>query len=833
MIEGQFNIDQGASERNLEIQDVPGYSIRTFEHAIGTVVLAGHCLSPDEEIVEVLDKAVISEDDTRITHLSGSYASIIARADRTTLFSDLAGQFPLYFTHAAGRVHYGLNLEAVAENASGMPDTLGLGLELTGAHSLLQRRTRYKDVYRLPAAHKVELAHNTSEVSRYDSLAPNPDARFEPTVEAVRMALYGAIAGRLTLHDTISSDFSGGLDSTSLAFLTLGQLGHEASLHAFHSYFKDAPSGDLTYAQQFALLDPRIALHLVELPKHTFNFDGPDSLLPPNAQLPYIKATGSAIHLDGTGADALFSMQGSYLYDMWNADGILGAGRLIPALIERARLTNSNPLEGLRKIVSKPYASHEEIVIDGARALEHGDVPTDAQLGISAHSLAALHPSLRKRIGTAMLTASDAHDLRGYADRLAVNELWAGGRAAEIKRNEAAQQGVSIHFPFLDHNVIRASLQLTGYKKHRQHQFKAVLHDALQGSVPSELLARRSKGSYSTEAFAGVRRNAQEFRDMLGHNSLLARLGIIDSGAMGRIISAVELGMPDAPLSVPPYAASIEKWLRSRYTLPAPPKRPIHKAPLTSPTPPVFPISLTDHTRAVEDQAGIALYNLKTKELRSLHHAASAIVKIMQTQGDLEEMHEAVRSTLPTEQRDHAEALCANILTTLIEQDFAQPDSTQPFSINTSSDDRHQQAAEIFYARDVQPARIVDVRDYIAMFRSLKKTRTQLDRSNLYEIVQEVHDQKSQYPWSSEQRVTKLLQAGHILGKYYVRRLACQELSLAVVVAEAHRKKRVDVATGIAADPRGVHMWPEIDGVPIRTEYDDVVTGKYTRIGSW
>lgn len=833
MIAGRFNIDQGRSELNSEIQDAPDYSIRTFEHAIGTVVLAGHCLSPDEEIVEVLDKAVISEDDTRITHLSGSYASIIARADRTTLFSDLAGQFPLYFTHTAGRVHYGLNLEAVAEHTSRLPDALGLGLEITGAHSLQQQRTRYENVYRLPAAHKAEFTQNKSEVRRYDSLAPKPDAHFESTVEAMRTALYGAIAGRLALHDTISSDFSGGLDSTSLAFLTLGQLGHEASLHAFHSYFKNAPSGDLTYAQQFARLDPRIALHLVELPKHTFNFDGPDSLLPANAQLPYIKAMGSAIHLDGTGADALFSVQGSYLYDMWNADGLLGAGRLIPALIERARLTNSNPLEGLRKIVSRPYASHEEIVIASARALEQGDMPTDAQLGISAHSLAALYPSLRKRIGTAMLNASDAHDLRGYADRLAVNELWAGGRAAETKRNEAAQQGVSIHFPFLDHNVIRASTQLTGYKKHHQHQFKAVLQGALRGSVPPELLERRSKGSYSTEAFAGVRRNAQEFRDMLGRHSLVARLGIIDPEAISRIISAVELGMPDAPLSVPPYAASIEKWLRSRYTLPDPPKRPIRKAPITSATPPVFPISLTNHTRAVEDQAGIALYNLKTKELRSLHHAASAIVKIMQSQGDLEEMHEAVRSTLLPDQRDQAEILCANILTTLIEQDFVQPESAQPFSINTSDADRNQQASEIFYARDVPPTRIVDVRDYVAMFRSLKKTRTLLDRSNLYDIVQEMHDQKSPYPWSSEQRVTKLLHAGHVLGRYYVRRLACQELSLAVVIAELHRKRRVDVATGIAADPRAVHMWPEINGAPVRTEYDDIVTGKYTRIGSW
>lgn len=834
MIEGQFNIDQGESVFEPEIQENPGCPVRIFEHAIGRVMLAGHCLSPDDEVMEVLDKAAASENDTYITYLAGSYATVITRPDRTTLFSDVSGQFPFYFTRKAEQVLYGTQLDAVAAHASGMPDKIGLALEITGAYALNRQLTRYEGVHRLPAAHRLDLAHDQAIVAPYDSLAPSKDTSFERAAEDLRVALHDAIAGRLALHKQISGDFSGGLDSTSLAFLTLAQLPQDARLHAFHHHIPESPSGDLVYARRFAEMDRRIALHLVELPKQPYNFDAGTPLLPPRARLSHIKTSGSELHLDGTGADALFNIPGSYLYDMWNTEGIRGLSNLLPSLIGRARLTNENPLEGLRKILARLYTSHEEIITEAARVLEEGGLPSESQLGINGRALGALSLNMRKQIAASMMSGTSTHEVTGYADRMAINELWASGSASGKKRKEAEEHGVSVHFPFLDHRVIRASMQLAGYKRQRPHQFKALLHEALQGTVPDELLARRSKGSYSTEAYVSIRDKAHDFKDLLSRNSLLARLGIMDHQAVHQIIVGIELSAPDALLSVPQHAAEVEKWLQSRYKAPPTPSgpRPVQSASEADALP-TFPVSLAPHVRAVEDSAGVTLYNLRTKELRSLHHAASAVIRMLHEHGQPEDIYEAVRQTLEPELRDQAEPLTAKIFETLIDRSFIEPQSSRRFLIAASQTSPHPQTSEIFYAENVTHSSEIKMSDYLAVINGIRRARALLDTADLYEITQCLGNIKDRQQWSDASRVKRLLHAGHVVGKYHMSQLTCQELSLAVVLAEAQKRRRVDWAMGVSVDPRGVHAWPEIDGEPVRTEYDDLNTGKYTKLDAW
>ena len=508
---------------------------------------------------------------------------------------------------------------------------------------------------------------------------------------------------------------------------------------------------------------------------------------------------------------------------------------MLPLLIERARLTNESPLEGLRKILAKPYASHEAIVGEAAQLLKEGGLPSERQLGVNGRGLASLMPDIRKQIALTMASGTPLHEAEGYADRMAINELWASGRASHAKREEAEEHGISLHFPFLDHQVVRASLQLAGYKKQQPHQFKAFLRASLQGSVPDELLERRSKGSYSTEAYGSIRQKAQDFRDFLGHNALLTRLGVIDPQFIHQIITEIELGIPDALLSVPQHAADVEKWLQSRYQVPTASLKPLQVRPAAESIhePASFPLSLAPHVHAVEDGAGIALYNLKTKELRALHHSAGAIIQVLQQRGQPEDVYQAVRQTLKPELHAHAEALTMKIAATLSDRGFLEPESSRPFMIARPNAPRNAQASEIFYAENVSHSPELMAQDYLAVVSGIRKARKMLESLDLYEITQNLRNDRSRQRWSDERQVTRLLHAGHVIGKYYMNRLTCQELSLAVILAEARRNRRTDWAVGVSADPRGVHAWPEINGEPIRTEHDDYITGKYTKLDSW
>ena len=836
MIEGQFNVNQVESLQEPDILQNFGCSVRTFEHSIGNVVLAGHCLSTDEEILETLDKVVASKDEALLTHLTGSYVTAVSRPGKTTIYSDLAGQFPVYFTQQEGTVHYGTLLDPIARRTSGMPDKIGLALELAEAHSLNYSRTRYAEVCSVPPAQKLELSSDYVHVSPYELFRMPDSITFDQAAENVRLALHAAIAGRIATGQTISGDFSGGLDSTSLAFLTLAQLPRDTQFHAFHSYFSGSTAGDVQYAKAYAALDDRIDLHLVELPKYQYSFTPGKPLKPVYEQHLHVQKSGSGIHLDGTGSDALFNVAPAYLYDMWHQKGPTGIGTLLPAIVTQARLANDSPREYVHKVLTKPRDTYEDVVRASAQLLKNGELPHETQLlALNASALSVLSTSIRRKLASEVTIDDFVRAYIGRADRMALHELWASGRIASRIRNEAGQHNVSTHFPFLDHQVIRAAMQIPGYQRHGHRQFKALLRVALQDEIPDEILQRRSKGGYSSEVFEDVRLNALNFRNTLDNNSLLARLGIISPPAMHRTITDAELGLGHASLSTPTKAVEIEQWLRSRYRAPLMSSRPQRTQPPkeTAHPPLLFPISLAPHARAIEDRAGIALYNLRTKELRSLHYAAGAIVRTLHGQSRPEDVYEAVRQTLQPGQHHHqAESLTAKICTTLMDRGFMESQSPRSFAIATPQVPPHPHASEVFYAENVAHSSEIKMHDYFAVMNGIRKA-SKLLNLDLYEVAQRLGDIKNHQQWSDELRVKKLLHTGHVIGKYYMGRLACQELSLAVVLAEAQRGRRVDWALGISTDPRRIHAWPEIKGQPVRTEYDDFVTGKYTKLDAW
>lgn len=823
----------------LQIPDAVLYSeslsVQTQEHPIGTVALIGHCLATGDEITAACDTVGKTADERVLTELAGNYVTVVSNKERTSIYADLVGQFPVFFAQKEQRVYYGNDAQRIATHTTRMPDKLGLAVELGHVGGLVPTRSRYEGVQQLPAAHALHIDASGARIAAYDSLPPRDEYTFDAAADAVRNALLEAIHRRMLLGRTVSADFSGGLDSTSLAFLAASQISSQQKLQTYHSHFPKAIAGDLPYAKTYASLDSRIALQLVEIPSYRYQFEQGKPLYEPDKQLDIIKANHGDIHLNGSGGDALFTTAPAVVFDR--------ASRLTPGQLPRffgevitvARLNNTDPLHVIRTIYKHRGDSYNAALATFVENLRV-DLPSKNRwINTDYAAMPLLSRHMRQQLALAIETSpphAAAHDKIGITDRSAIDELWTSGRFAAILRAEAQASGVDLHFPFHDHSVVRASLSLRAIERYHPHRFKPLLARALQGLVPSEVLERKSKGGYGPEMFADVRQNADNFREALGPNSLLARMGIIDVRGVERGIIQAEMGLSEAPLLAIRDAAKIERWLRTEYKAPSSKHIPASRvSQQRSSHSELHTAFVPDHVRAVQDEAGIALYNLRTKELRSLHHPAAAIFKEVSAASSIEAILQAVQSTLP--EATDSRAFTASVIDTLLERGFLERGAAQAFTIAQAKPMSHALACETTAVGEFAKVRDVSIADLIAMNRALFKARSLVKRHDLYTVAQRLELLKQDLPNSTEARVQNKLRAGNALGRVYIGRVACLELSLATVLAEARQGRRVDWAIGMAPDPRTVHNWPEIGGQPIRSEFDDVIQGKYTKIGSW
>jgi asparagine synthase (glutamine-hydrolysing) len=88
---------------------------------------------------------------------------------------------------------------------------------------------------------------------------------------------------------------------------------------------------------------------------------------------------------------------------------------------------------------------------------------------------------------------------------------------------------------------------------------KPLLGAALTGLVPPWLLARRTKGAYDGAAYAGLRRHADDVRDLLA-GSRLAAGGWIDKAAVRTALHRLTAGVPGRLAALEALVAT-ELWL--------------------------------------------------------------------------------------------------------------------------------------------------------------------------------------------------------------------------------------------------------------------------------
>jgi len=433
--------------------------------------------------------------------------------------------------------------------------------------------TAFAGIDRLPGGHALHAAAGQLRIERYE---PQPqEAAFDEAADALRDALVTAVEQRAASVERVSADFSGGLDSTSVALLA-AQAGYEVL-----AVTRDDPTShndDMFFAKQAAACEPLIRHVVVGDDETALFFDRLDAA--PRTDQPYtdaarwslrhcyhrhVLAYGSQLHFTGSGGDALLCASPSYLADLFRAGRFR---QLLRHAVARARLRHLPVQSVLMAAARLSWTSYPQALRQLAtdirhspRWREHPAASRQLHWCGSCSFAAWLTADARNQLAQAVLVAAELVDL----DCLPIStyRAWCELREFGAYQAELTTQlrgtGINAHAPFLDNAVVRACMSIPVHQRQSTTAQKPLLGAALRGLVPDFLLQRSTKGAYDGNAYAGIRRNAAQLHCML-RDSQLVRAGIIDRAAVRRDLDRLIVGAPGQLASLETLVTT-ELWL--------------------------------------------------------------------------------------------------------------------------------------------------------------------------------------------------------------------------------------------------------------------------------
>jgi asparagine synthase (glutamine-hydrolysing) len=499
---------------------------------------------------------------------------------------DLAGQYPVFYRYDGHGLVFSSHAGRVAPGGRFASDSLWLLTRLIcpDVHEAAAGRTAYTGVRRLPSGATLRIGRDVgSRPEIWPPNLPSPhsrDAIDEVAVE-LRDRLVHAVATRVaTVSDVsgVSADFSGGLDSTSLAYLLSR---HTSPLSVFTYFHTRAPvAGDLDRALALAEHDPRFEHHLVEGFSADLPYVGlttapipdepqPTSIAPARdlLRLRAVAATGSTAHFTGEGGDALFAAPPAYLADLARTADLRRLHRdttawarlrhrAPTALMLRAARASRVPLrQAMRKLADRIESGHSGRALAWEDRIGYWAEPGEEIAWLTVRSARVLATELREQALTAALPEGT-----GTGDYASRAELAASGAASRVLRSRARPYGLAVHTPYLDDEIVQACLRVSARDRGNAFAPKELLRQALRYDVPPRVLSRRTKGDYTAEAYHGVRVAAPELSRLLAAPAC-ADLGIIEPAPVLDVLSRARLGLP-IPWPALDRLLAIEVWLR-------------------------------------------------------------------------------------------------------------------------------------------------------------------------------------------------------------------------------------------------------------------------------
>lgn len=544
------------------------------------LAIAGDCYATAADLDRGLD-AVARRDWRTLAGWPGSYWAVCDDGQETTVLTDVAGSKPVYYTRYQGGT-------AWATQAGPLADLTGAGIDygaLAGwmtcpaVPEAYPGGTTYAGVRRLPGGHALHLGRDgVPRVTRYE---PEDEHQpFEDAAVALREALMAAVRVRASRARRLSSDFSGGLDSTTLAILAV-RAGYPvlALTHADPAIVND----DLEYAKRLADgEDEDLLTHVVAASGALFFHDldsapRTDQPLTDTARWavhagfrqPVIEY-GSDIHMTGSGGDTHLSAGPQALACLAPA----APGRpaeFLRRCTTRARLRQLPVRSVVRSALALSRTSYEQDLGRLADAIRNPAARSAGRAAMSwtghGRMAAWLTDGARRQLAGTITTASVPDGAPPPPVlRAAWNELREFGTYQAELDTAARADGVPAHAVLLDNSVVRAAMSVPVVQRLSDDVQKPLLSAAFRGTLPALLLRRPTKGGYDGSGYAGVQANAARLIEM-ARRSPLAAAGLIDPGPVQDEIARMAAGAPGRMAMLEAFVAA-DRWAAAQGSRP-------------------------------------------------------------------------------------------------------------------------------------------------------------------------------------------------------------------------------------------------------------------------
>ncbi|MGH3547890.1 MAG: albusnodin/ikarugamycin family macrolactam cyclase [Pseudonocardiaceae bacterium] len=511
---------------------------------------------------------------------TGSGVLVVREPRRVTVLTDLAGVWPVFYARVGHSVVYGSTASAVAADAGNDLDEQWLAMRLLagGVPAAWSEGSPYRRVAAVSPGGVLLIDHGGRAVVVHREL-PLGTLGFGEGAGRLAEALTSAVRGRMGAYREVSTDLSGGLDSSTVAVLAAATR-LDPTLPAITLVCADLGGDDPAHARRVAVAVPGIKHVELPLPREVEPYSALTEMPPTDepfedvsifARLGWwmtlVRELGGQVHLTGDGGDAVLTAPPAYLADMAQRRGrrelwshAAGWARLrhrpVHLLVGAARrLASTTQVSAIER-----YARALEQ--DGTGAV-HQRCWEDLISWVPARPCSQwFTPHARDVVATALRKVS-----RGLGDGAAPGDVaslgmvQAYGRAHRIHVELAAGCGVALHAPYLDDAVVAACLAVPAAQRTSPRQAKPLLRAAMTGRVPDAALVRCTKGDYSMLAYRGLSRHRGTVADLLT-NSRLAGLGLIEEKTIRADLARGAAGLP-IPLAALDQVLGAEIWLRT------------------------------------------------------------------------------------------------------------------------------------------------------------------------------------------------------------------------------------------------------------------------------
>ncbi|UGS38765.1 asparagine synthase (glutamine-hydrolyzing) [Capillimicrobium parvum] len=506
---------------------------------------------------EVLLHAWAQWGEGALDRLNGMFAFGLWDAARRalTLASDPFGEKPLLWARDGERLLFASDVRALlaarpeldAPDPRALAPFLALGAMPSGGD------TFFAGVRRLPGAHLLRFRDGRVTQRRY--WTPQPiDTPREPAAAAahLRGLLLDAIALRLRADVPVGTSLSGGVDSSGIVALS-AQLAGDHRRHAFTARFPGFERDEWSYAHETALaagvvehhaVEPTAADLLADLDALVCDQEEPAASTSVYAQWRVARAAreaGVTVMLDGQGADELFAGYPALIGWAARSQGPRAAARALRTPGEREWLVRALGAERL----PEPLARRHRIGL--ATPYATADAKAAGAAATRPPDRGGRDPLRRELLREAFATRLP--ELLRYADR------------------DSMAHAREVRLPFLDRRIAEFALSLPAQLLYRDGETKAVLRDALRGTVPDRVLDRREKVGFEPPQARWMADPA-----LAAH----ARDVLLDAGA--RTAALVDRSALEADARAGTWrdpagawrALSLELWLRAFERVPEP-----------------------------------------------------------------------------------------------------------------------------------------------------------------------------------------------------------------------------------------------------------------------